>query len=481
MLTNILSSKKTPRLMVIATAAIAIVAAFFLLALAPVGNHEAYVGVSADNMLKNSEWVVPIFNSQLRLQKTPLNYWFVAAAGKVLGGVNEFCLRLPNAFLAVVSAIAIIFFVKQWAGLSAAVISAIIWSTSLGYIRYSHTGRPEMSLAVLVTIAMLSFFAGIKTQSRKEQICYMLVFWLSFALAMLAKGPAPLPLLVPPLFFYIAIFRKWKKIPSMLPIVGVIIFLAVVLPWPIAVLLKSPQALEIWKAEFLGRAAGDYASGGKPFYYYFRAMFALFVPWSGFIPAAIAAPFYRVWERKQKPMYYLWLWFVVSVVAMTLCGGKRQHYILAAMPAMAILTGVILDDMLFIRKAYTKIFVRNFLCIYAVALVATAIAGTVWLGKQGKTISHDAAVKSFALETSEIINKKDEKSILTAYCKANPSFIYYFKRPVPVEADLAKIREIYNNGGYISATGDYMDKLENQEGFTVIYRGLDSGRAIFKK
>ena len=45
---------------------------------------------------------------------------------------------------------------------------------------------------------------------------------------MLAKGPAPLPLIVPALFFYFAVFRKWKLIPKLLPIAGVILFLLII-------------------------------------------------------------------------------------------------------------------------------------------------------------------------------------------------------------------------------------------------------------
>ena len=326
---------------------------------------------------------MPFFNGEPRLQKTPLSYWLVAAAAKAAGSVNNFVVRLPSAVLAVLSAVAIFYFVSDRLGMRIAALSSLIWSTSLCYIRYSHTGRPEMALTAFVTIAMLSFYSAVKAQSRKKQIFYMLIFWLSFSLAMIAKGPAPLPLIFPALFFYFVVFRRWRLIGKLLPIAGVILFLLIFLPWPIAVLTKFPQAAGIWKNEFLGRAAGEYASGSKPFYYYFGTMFIYFLPFSAFIPFAITAPFYQIWEKKRETMFYMWFWFVAGVLVMSVCGGKRQHYILPLMPAMAVLTGIILDDMIFVQKSYSKRFAVFFLTAHLFVIFAAGTGAIIWTLKKG--------------------------------------------------------------------------------------------------
>jgi 4-amino-4-deoxy-L-arabinose transferase len=208
--------------------------------------------------------------------------------------VNDFVVRLPSTALAVLSAIAIFYFVCDWLGLRIAAFSSLIWSTSLCYVRYTHTGRPEMSLTVFVTIAMLSFYSAIKEQSRKKQVYCMLVFWLSFALAMLAKGSSPLPLILPALFFCFAVFKQWKLIPKLLPIAGVLLFLLIVFSWPAYVLIKQPGAIEVWKNEFLGRAAGGYATGSEPFYYYLGIMFVYFLPFCACLSLSG-----RCWETGQ--------------------------------------------------------------------------------------------------------------------------------------------------------------------------------------
>jgi 4-amino-4-deoxy-L-arabinose transferase-like glycosyltransferase len=262
---GIVNDETAKKFAFLAAAVVSILVSFWALSFSPVGNHEAYVAVTARQMLEGGDWVVPVFNGEARLNKTPLCYWLAAIAAKTAGGINDFIVRVPTAALAVVSAMAIFYFVSEWLGVSIAALSSLIWSTSLCFIRYSHTARPEMALTVFVAISMLSFYSAINSESRKKQILYMLIFWVSFSLSMLAKGPAPLPVIFPALFLYFAIFRKWKFIPKLLPVSGVILFLLIFFPWPIAVLAKCPQAVEVWKNEFLGRAAGEYAAGSNHF------------------------------------------------------------------------------------------------------------------------------------------------------------------------------------------------------------------------
>jgi 4-amino-4-deoxy-L-arabinose transferase-like glycosyltransferase len=93
-------------------AAVSILTAFWAITDRPLGGHEAYVAVTARQMVNSGDWLIPYFNGEPRLQKTPLGYWLVAAAAKAAGGVNDFVVRLPSAVLAVLSAIAILYFVS---------------------------------------------------------------------------------------------------------------------------------------------------------------------------------------------------------------------------------------------------------------------------------------------------------------------------------------------------------------------------------
>lgn len=342
-------------------------------------NHECFVSIAAREMLKSGDWVIPTLNGQLRINKTPLCYWLVASLAKITGKVDEFTARFPNAIFAFLSAAAILYFVNQWLSFRIAVVSTGVWVTSLSYIRYSHSARPEMALTFFVMLCLLSFYSAFTTKSRKRQVIYMLVFWISFSLANLAKGPAPLAYVLIPIFFYVAISRQWKVLIRLLPVAGPIIFLVIVLPWPLAIANRVNWDITIWKREFFDRLYGDYEPGHFPIYYYLVMMFKYITPWVAFLPMALSAHFFRVWGKAQPLMRFLWLWFVADMVFLTVDVCKRQHYILPLMPAMAILIGILLEDMAFARKAYTQKFARSVLKGHIIAIIAGAVGGSVYL------------------------------------------------------------------------------------------------------
>ena len=264
----------------------------------------------------------------------------------------------------------------------------------------------------------------------------------------------------------------------MLPVAGVILFLVIFLPWPITVLIKHPEAVEIWKNEFLGRAAGEYASGSEPFYFYFWVMFVFFVPYCAFIPLAIAMPFYQIWEEKLDAISYLFLWFVVGIAAMTLCGGKRQHYILPIMPAMAALTGIILDDMLFVRKAYTKNFSRNFLLTYFFILAGLCVIIFVRPNILGKDEDDgNYAIRDFARQTALAAGGKP----VIAYCRINASFIYYFNKDVPVLCNIDQLYSQYANGAGIIASSNNFEDLVKDGRFSPLVKDLENRQGFFMK
>jgi len=487
----------------------------------PLNNHECYVAITAREMLESGDWVMPTCNGEPRLEKTPLSYWLVAFFAKITGKVDEFSARLPSAIFALCSVAAIIYFVNQWLSFRIAVLSAAVWATSLAYTRYSHNARPEMVLTFFIMLCFLTFYSAVSTKNRKRQVVYMLIFWISFGLANLAKGPAPLPLVLVPLFFYVAVFRKWEKIPKLLPIIGMVVFLAIVLPWPLAIASRMNWDLAVWKREFVDRFFGAYASGHKPFYYYLPKMFQFMLPWAAFVPFALAAPFYRVWSKKQPVMQFLWMWFVVDVAFLTISGGKRQHYIIPAIPAMAVLTAILLDDMVFCQKAYTSKLAGNFLfshlCVLtigfialpfyfgqlklevvyadaaylstAAGLIGILVVGGLFQAKKARTacwalfvsiavlimlgytgfinpLNYNQPSRHFTQTVAQKVPASDK---LIAYKHASARFIHYSGRQVPKIQTKSEVYELYRKGWWVVAFGIYLDELLDNGDFEIVY------------
>jgi 4-amino-4-deoxy-L-arabinose transferase-like glycosyltransferase len=513
------NAKITKGLIVCGVLLLSVVSASWTLSDRPLNNHECFVSITAREMLASGDWTRPTCNGEPRLQKTPLSYWLVAGLAKITGRVDEFTTRLPSAIFGVLSVAAVLYFVNQWLTFRIAVISAGVWATSVGYICYAHNARPEMALAFFVLLCFLSFYSALTVQNRRQQIAYMLVFWVSFGLGNLAKGPAPLPLVLIPLFFYVSIFRQWKKLFNWVSVVGLIIFLAIVLPWPLAIAHKLNWDLILWKREFVDRFFGDYVSGNKPLYYYLLEMFIFILPWVAFLPMALAAPFYRVWNKKRLVMQFLWLWFVVNLVFITISGGKRQHYILPLMPAMAILIGILMEDMVFVRKAYTQKYARDILRNHIIVLITAAIAGPVYVAKTNSQLLAGAIIigivtivlsaviavlfargkPAFACWvtfagivvlvmiayivfvnplnynqpsrqfTQVVVEKVPASEKLIAYKSASTRFIHYFGRRVPEITTESETYRLYNEGWWVVAFGKYLDELLQNGQFEIVY------------
>ena len=496
-----------------------IVNAFWMLPAITLEDHECFVSVTAREMVESGNWILPTMNGEPRINKTPMSYWIVAGLGKITGHINEFTTRLPSAVFAVLSAVIIFCFVYHWLGFRIAAVSSAVWSTSLAYVRCSHIARPDMAVAFFITLCLLSFYSFVNSKSRREQIFYALIFWVSFGLGNLAKGPEPVPLVLIPIFVYIIVNRKWSIIPKMLPIAGILIFLAILLPWPLIVAYKVNWNLIIWKKEFIDRFFGEYAPGNYPFYFYFLMMFKYVTPYFIFLPIALMAPFFKVWSEKRDVMKYLWLWFVVDIIFLTIMVGKRQHYILPLMPAMVILIGILLDDMVFCRKAFNLDFVRRLgkvhiftvivsitggivftaiftpqflmgviiLCLFAAAMTGvivllfykgklrTAIvfsfifAGQlfmvyVWFNTE--YVDDSRPIREFVEQITLKIPKNEN---LVAYKKVSSTFVHYYGKVVPIIEDSQELFQHYQQGDWIFASSSYVAELEKDSRFEQAY------------
>lgn len=539
MTNNLKNSKKTKILLVCGVLFLAAVSAGWTLSRQSLDNHGSFVSVTAREMLQSGNWVWPTCNGQPRVNKTPLSYWLVVGLAKITGRIDEFTARLPSVIFAVLSVGAILYFVNYCLSFRIALICAAVWATSFDYIRYAHSARPEMVTTSFIVLAFLSFYSAVITQSRRRQIVYAVIFWLSFALSNLAKGPVPLPLVLIPLFFYIAIFRGWRILPKLLPVIGPLIFLGIVLPWPLAIAHKLNWDLTLWKREFIDRFFGEYASGDKQWYYYLPRMFQFIMPWTVFLLMALVAPFYRVWNKKRPLMQFLWLWFVVGIVFMSINGGKRQHYILPAMPAAAVLIGIVIEDMVFVRKAYNYRAAKTVLAGHAIGVIALVVIGGGYLIKiypdmvAGVLILGTVAViltavvvvlfaagkpavacgtlfagivvlvmigyitllnpldcnrhsRDFSKKLALIVPQSDN---LIAYEYVSTRTVHYFGRVIPVIMDKSVLYERYDQGDWVVAASGHLEKLQADGKMKMVYYKQkadregrrDSSGALFHK
>ena len=80
-------------------------------------------------------------------------------------------------------------------------------------------------------------------------------------------------------------------------------------------------------------------------------------------------------------MQFRWRRFVADFVFLMLSGGKRQHYLLPLIPAMSILTAILIDEMAFVRQVFTLKYAANILRGHVLFFVLVSIAVPVYFAK----------------------------------------------------------------------------------------------------
>ena len=110
----------------------------------------------AAEMLARGDWVVPVFNGELRTAKPVLLYWLIMSAYAVFG-LNEFAARFPSALLGIGTVLATYHIGKRLFNPQVGLWSALLLTTSLMFNVASRAATPDASLLFFSTLALLVF------------------------------------------------------------------------------------------------------------------------------------------------------------------------------------------------------------------------------------------------------------------------------------------------------------------------------------
>lgn len=307
-----------------------------------IGADEPRYAQVAREMLGRHDWVTPVLNGQPWLEKPPLYYWQAMVAYSMLG-VSDVAARVPGAVDATLLVIAVYLFFRRFRR-GVEVDAALITASCAGIIGYARAASTDMPLAATFGIAMLAWWAW----RENGKHVYLALFYLFMALGTLAKGPvAPFLAAVIIVLFVIAT-REFRLVAKTLWWPGILLFLAIALPWYVAVDLRNPRFLHEFIFEHnLERFSTNLYHHREPFWYYLPVTAAALVPWIVFVIAALVAPLRAGWaERKAASSavdfefqfdLFACCWLIVPVIFFSFSQSKLPGYILPAVPAGAVL------------------------------------------------------------------------------------------------------------------------------------------------
>lgn len=193
-------------------------------------------------MLKTGDWVLPVMEGQPYVRKPPLINWVIAISLSLAGTISEFTARLPSALSVLALALAGAGLLRGIiAGPGATAAEQARAALLFGIMLLVHAGMASKgrlaeieALYVALTGIAFALWIYLWREEASPWLTYTLPwFWLG--LGLLAKGP-------PHLFFFygvvIAVLWKARSLRELwhpAHAAGVLVMLAVFLPWAIAV------------------------------------------------------------------------------------------------------------------------------------------------------------------------------------------------------------------------------------------------------
>jgi 4-amino-4-deoxy-L-arabinose transferase-like glycosyltransferase len=389
----------------------------------------------AAEMVARGDWVVPMFNDELRHQKPVLLYWLVMSAYSVFG-VNEFSARFWSALLAIGTTLATYTIAHRLINATVALYAAIALATSLMFGVAARAVTPDSVLIFCATSALMIYVistfvrAGERLSLRDARCWFPQNRWASLALfamlglGVLAKGPVGflLPMAMLGLFLLIQTSERvegtdgpaWKRFViqtarvchpghflktlwSMRPLTAAVVVLLIAAPWFVWVDARTNGDFTrmFFVGEHFGRATTAMENHSGGFWFYPVAILVGFFPWSVFWGPVVVGLFKNraaiqpasinsIDDADDKQTHQLTnaatvlmlCWIGVQVVAFSMAQTKLPSYVTPCYPALAILTASCL-----VRFATDKSAVgRSWFVLALAAFSVTGLAITVGVG-----------------------------------------------------------------------------------------------------
>lgn len=291
---------------------------------------EARYAYVAREMREGGHWIVPHINGEPYPDKPPLMFWLINASSLLTGGqIDGISARLPSLLGSIMTLWAMTRLLGRWSGPEAAWRALLILLTSFLFWQEGGWGRIDALLCGLVMMSLYFLFGSLDGhRTRREVLAYLFA-----GLAVLAKGPVGLALPVGIFLVFTLAGGRGDQLRRTHWVWGPLLALAVPGAWLLAAWWQQAPA-DYFAAMFGEKSFGRVVQSkghDRPFYYFLLHFPMDLMPWTIFIPAAIATLYRRVLGRALLA----WMTFVVVLFSLFVC--KRNVYILSAYPAAAML------------------------------------------------------------------------------------------------------------------------------------------------
>lgn len=310
-----------------------------LLALPPLDRDESRFAQATVQMLETRDFVKINYQDQPRDKKPVGIHWLQAASVSLFSNVEDrqiWAWRIPSLLGAMLAAAACAWGAAAFLGPRGGVLAGVflgasfMLSTEAGIAKTDAVlcGATTLALAAMTRLYLAS--RGGPPAGRRTKV----LFWFGLGLATLVKGPiGPMVALLTGLALW-AWDRKAGWVRTLGWSWGLVIFVAMVGPWALAITIATDGAF--WGAAIGGDLApklvGGHESHGAPAGMHLLLSPILTFPFAFILPAALFAG----WKGRNEPgIRFALCWLIPAWLVFELMPTKLVHYTLPTYGALA--------------------------------------------------------------------------------------------------------------------------------------------------
>ena len=345
---------------------------------------------TAQEMVEYGNYLLPTMNGEPRLEKPPLPTWIAAGIEQIAPG-NLVVQRYATGFSAMLMTLFLFLVVTRLTrNRGAGLVVALVLATTVNVILMGRTATWDIYTHSFMLGAL--YFLIIALEEKGAQWKYFLLSGFFIGLSFLSKGPVSwYALLLPFLISYILVYRtgvieiKWPNTgvsasprDNQPPIAEK--------KWAIALMILVALVVSFWWYGYTYFFHQDFAvaiaqkessswlnHNVRPWYYYWQFAAEGGI-WALFWITALVYFFLNKQTIYQKEYTFSFIWFAVSLVALSIIPEKKTRYLLPLLIPGAMVIGFYMYQMIAALKTkYEKVLFRINGMVIAIVLFTLPI------------------------------------------------------------------------------------------------------------
>ncbi|HLI78928.1 MAG TPA: glycosyltransferase family 39 protein [Candidatus Binataceae bacterium] len=347
----------------------------------------------AREMYLSGDYVTPRDDFVRYFEKPPLVYWCEAAAISIFGP-TEFAIRLPAALFSAAEVVVTAALAEVMFGEAVAILAAIALGLSPLFFGFARFATLDPALAFFMTAALGAFYMAARTHdfARHEGRRWFVAAAALLALGTLAKGPVAPVLCGAIALIWLLFERRGKEIVRM-PWVGAIsVYGAIAIPWFALAAHRNPDFLRFFFIhEHVQRYLVNTEHGWGP-WFFIPVVIGGTWPWFFFAAMGAREQCAASNSSNRAQVRFIGIWFLVIFVFFSIPRAKLGSYILPALPALSMLSGLGLYRMWTLDHSAARRIVLGSSSLTMLAAIAAAIAAAVFHEKLARALTIDACL-----------------------------------------------------------------------------------------